>query len=198
MGVRLILMSSHGSTSSYDLVELARSGDEDAFRLLFEKYHRRLALFAHYRLGETLRSSMDVDDVVQETFLEASRDMARFEYRSPDSFFRWLASIARHVIEDAARRQNRRKRDGGVRVEAADGELVDTLTPSRILFQSEKIRALIECLDELPPQYREVIVLAKLEGLAPAEIAQRLDKPREAVALLLHRALKRFRSEINS
>jgi RNA polymerase sigma-70 factor (subfamily 1) len=191
-------MSSPGSTSSYDLVELARSGDEDAYQRLFEKYHRRLALFAHYRLGETLRSSMDVDDVVQETFLEASRDIARFEYRSPDSFFRWLASIARHVIEDAARRQSRRKRDGGERVEEAAAQMVDTLTPSRILFQSEKIQALMERLDKLPPQYREVIVLSKLEGLAPAEIAKRLDKPRDAVALLLHRALKRFRSEINS
>ena len=75
---------------------------------------------------------------------------------------------------------------------------MDTLTPSRILFQSERARALMARLDALPPQYREVIVLAKLEGLAPGEIAERLGKPREAVALLLHRALKRFRSEMNS
>lgn len=188
-------MGTRGATSSHDLVELARAGDGEAFRRLFEKYHRRLALFAHYRLGGALRASMDVDDAVQETFLEAARDICRFEYRSPDSFFRWLASIARHVIEDAARRESRRKRDGGRRVDAADAGLADTLTPSRILFQSEKVRALMKRLDALPGQYREVIVLARLEGLAPSEIAERMGKPREAVALLLHRALKRLRGE---
>jgi RNA polymerase sigma-70 factor (ECF subfamily) len=191
-------MGTHGATSSHDLVELVRAGDADAFRRLFEKYHRRLALFIHYRLGDALRSSLDVDDVVQETFLEASRDLSRFEYRKPDSFFRWLASIARHVIEDAARRESRKKRDGGLRVDAADVQLVDTLTPSRIFFQSERIRSLMARLDSLPPQYREVIVLARLEGLAPGEIAERLGKPRDSVALLLHRALKRFRMELNS
>lgn len=176
-------------------MELARAGDGEAFRRLFEKYQRRLALFAHYRLGEGLRASMDVDDVVQETFLEAARDIARFDYRSPDSFFRWLASIARHVIEDAARRESRKKRAGGRRTDAAEAQLVDTLTPSRILFQAERVRSLMERLDALPDQYREVIVLARLEGLSPGEIAVRLGKPREAVALLLHRALKRLRVE---
>lgn len=188
-------MTTRGATSGHDLVELARAGDEEAFRRLWEKYQRRLALFVHYRLGEALRASMDADDVTQETFLEAVRDIGRFEYRGPDSFFRWLASVARHVIEDAARREGRKKRDGGERVTAERERLADTLTPSRILFQSERVRALMERLDALPEQYREVIVLAKLEGLAPGEIAERLGKPREAVALLLHRALKRLRGE---
>ncbi len=176
-------------------MELARAGDGEAFRKLFEKYQRRLALWAHYRLGEGLRATLDVDDVVQETFLEAARDIGRFEYRAADSFFRWLASIARHVIEDAARRERRKKRDGGKRVDAAAAQLADTLTPSRILFQAERVRALMDRLDALPEQYREAIVLARLEGLSPSEVAARLGKPREAVALLLHRGLKRLRGE---
>jgi len=191
-------MSTRGATSSHDLVELVRAGDTDAFSRLFEKYHRRLAVFIHYRLGDALRSSIEVDDVVQETFLEACRDLALFEYRTPDSFFRWLASIARHAIEDTARRESRKKRAGGLRVDAAEAQLVDTLTPSRIFFQSERTRSLMARLDALPPQYREVIVLARLEGLSPGEIAGRLGKPRDSVALLLHRALKRFRMELNS
>lgn len=191
-------MESGQVTSSHDLVEMVRAGNTAAFRSLFEKYQRRLALFAHYRISERLKSSLDVDDVVQETFFEASRDLPRFAYRGPDSFFRWLASIARHVIEDAARREGRKKRDGGERVDAGKAGLKDTLTPSRILFQAERTRELMVKLDRLPGQYREVIVLAKLEGLAPSEIAARLDKPRDAVALLLHRALRRFRAEIDS
>lgn len=189
-------MAEGGATSSFEIVSRARAGDQDAFRRLFEKYQRRLSLFIHYRLGERLRDSLEVDDVIQETFLEAARDLPRFEYRAPDSFFRWLASIARHAVEDAARRESRRKRDGGRRVVPEDVTLADSLTPSRILFQSERVRTLMRKLDELPPQYRDVIVLAKLEGLAPSEIAERLGKPKDAIALLLHRALKRFRGEV--
>jgi len=195
---KLSLMPPSGATSSHQLADLARAGDPDAFRRLFVKYQRRLSLFIHYRLGDALRPTLEVDDILQETFLEAARDLPRFTYRGPDSFFRWLASIARHAIEDAARRESRKKRDAGQRVPIEDLRLVDSLTPSRILFQSEQVRHLMARLDALPPQYREIIVLSRLEGLSPAELAQRLNKPRDAVALLLHRALQRLRQQLPS
>lgn len=91
------------------------SQPELAFRRFFERYQHRLALLAHYRLGPSLRADLDADDVVQGTFLAASRDLAGFEYRSPGSFYRWLSAIASHVIEDAARPAGRLKRDGGGR-----------------------------------------------------------------------------------
>jgi RNA polymerase sigma-70 factor (ECF subfamily) len=72
-------------------------------------------------------------------------------------------------------------------------EPVDSRTPSRFLAQDEGLRALLQELDELPKNYREVILLAKIEGLPTQEVAERMGKSREAVALLLHRAIKRFR-----
>jgi RNA polymerase sigma factor (sigma-70 family) len=48
-------------------------------------------------------------------------------------------------------------------------------------------------LDALPPAYREVILLARMEGLSTGEVAERMGKSREAVSLLLHRALARLR-----
>ena len=51
---------------------------------------------------------------------------------------------------------------------------------------------LLARLDALPEDYRRVLVLAKIEGLTTAEMAERLGKSREAVALLVYRALKRF------
>jgi len=196
----LCLMDSGAKTTAFGLVERVRNGDFDAFQALFERYQHRLAVLIHYRLGAKLRPVIDVDDVMQETFLEAFQDIVKFEYRSPGAFFRWLNAVAIHVVEDAARHAGRRKRDGGVRVplrsESSPGgaDPADSLTPSRILFQHERIQLLMRRLDELPPQYREVIILAKVEGLETSEISQRLGKPREAVALLLHRALKSFRA----
>jgi RNA polymerase sigma factor (sigma-70 family) len=72
-------------------------------------------------------------------------------------------------------------------------EPMDLMTPSRVFAQQESVQALLRKLDALSPEYRDVILLAKFEGLTTLEISERLGKSRESVALLLHRALKRFR-----
>src|SRR6266849_1876325 len=98
------------ATSSFDLIERFRHGDQDAFTRLFEKYRRRLCVLIHYKLGNQLRRSLDVDDVLQEAFFIASRDMSRFTYTGAGSFMSWLARIVDHVLIDAARFENREKR----------------------------------------------------------------------------------------
>lgn len=104
------------------------------------------------------------------------------------------------MVLDAARFQGRQKRNAGdvVRFRSAsnpDGpDPVDRKTPTLLLSEKESVEALFARLAALPPDYREAILLAKVEGLSTAEIAARMGKTREAAALLLHRALKRFRA----
>jgi RNA polymerase sigma-70 factor (ECF subfamily) len=62
------------------------------------------------------------------------------------------------------------------------------------LAQREGVERLLERLAALPEEYREAILLAKIEGLSTAEMAERMGKSREAVALLVYRAVKRFRA----
>jgi RNA polymerase sigma-70 factor (ECF subfamily) len=182
-------------TSSFDLVEKVKGGDRDAFSGLFEKYRRRLWLLIHYKLGADLRATCEVDDILQETLLRAFRDIGQFRYRTPGSFLSWLAAIADHVMIDAARYQGRERRRAAEVVPLADGaEPADTRTPSRLLAQKESVAALLARLDALPEDYRQAILLAKIEGLSTGELAERLGKSREAAALLLHRAVKRFRA----
>ena len=69
------------------------------------------------------------------------------------------------------------------------------MTPSRLLGQRERLQQLIETLDALPENYRRAIILAKIEGLTTQELAEQLGKPREAAALVLHRALRSFREK---
>jgi RNA polymerase sigma factor (sigma-70 family) len=71
---------------------------------------------------------------------------------------------------------------------------MDSATPSRLLAEKEGLQALIQKLDSLPEDYRRAILLAKVEGLSNAEMAEQLGRSREAAALLLHRAIKRFRA----
>jgi len=69
----------------------------------------------------------------------------------------------------------------------------DTKTPSRLFAQQEAVERLLARLDAMPEDYRQILILAKIEGLTTAEMAERLGTTREAVALLVFRALKRFR-----
>lgn len=189
-------------TTTLGLIERVKRGDTEAFGQLFQKYRRRLSVLIHYRIGPELKGHIEVDDILQ-TFFLASQQMDHFTYRAPGSFMSWLSRIADHAIIDAARFHGRQKRDGGERLrfrsESNPGgpEPADFNTPSRVFAQEERVRMLLKKMDELPEEHREVILLAKFEGLSTHEISERLGKSRESVAVLLHRALKRFR-EIQS
>jgi RNA polymerase sigma-70 factor, ECF subfamily len=186
-------------TSTFDLVERSKRGEQEAFSLLFHKYQRRLAVLIYYKMSEDLRGRMEVDDILQEVFLAASQSLPRFSYRSPGSLMAWLSRIADHAIVDAARRENRSKRrpEEVLRFRSDSNpngpEPVDSETPSRVFARQEGIQTLLRKFDALTPEYRQVILLAKFEGLTTSEISEQLGKSRESVALLLHRALKRFR-----
>lgn len=187
-------------TSTCDLVERFKRGEEKAFSLLFQRYRRRIAVLVYYKMSEELRSRVEVDDIVQEVFLAASQGLNRFTYQSPGSLVAWLSRIAEHAIVDAARHESRAKRrpeqllqlpseSNRIEPEPADFE-----TPSRVFARQERVQILLQKLDALPAEYREIILLAKFEGLTTAEISERLGKSRQGVALALHRALKCFRA----
>jgi len=187
------------ATSTFDIIVKIKSGDEEAFSLLFEKYRPRLAVIIHYHLSPDQRHLIGVDDILQETMLRGFRDFHQFTYQSPGSFLRWLARIADHVVTDIVRSQGRQKRYAREVVPFRSEsnphgpEPVDSMTPSRFLSETERVKTLLATLDALPEDYRKAILLAKIEGLSTQEMAEQLGKSREATALLLHRALKRFR-----
>src|SRR4029077_5813659 len=83
-------------------VARARAGDADAFRVLVERHSRPL-----FRLGFRMTGNeSDAEDVVQETFLRAYRQLARFDERA--SFGTWLYRIAANYALDLVRARNRR------------------------------------------------------------------------------------------
>jgi RNA polymerase sigma-70 factor (ECF subfamily) len=185
-------------TTTFDLLGKARQGAGDAASLLFERYRKRLAVLVRYKLGEEWRGKLDIDDLVQETMMRAYRDLDSFTYRSPGSFLHWLSAIAEHVIADAVRHQGRARRHATeVRFRSESNPLgpepVDSLTPSRVFARAEGLKALLRKMDELPEQYREALLLSKIEGLTTEEMSERLQKPREAVSLLVFRAVRRLR-----
>ena len=187
------------ATSTLALLERVKGGDTQALSDLFQINSRRLAVLIHYKLSPELRLIAEVEDILQDALLEAYRDLGQFQYRKSGSFLSWLSSIADHVIADLARARGRQKRAAQIvpfksESNPSGPEPVVTGTPSRILAEKESLTLLIARMDRLPENYRQAILLAKVEGLTTQELAARLGISRESAALLLHRAIKRFRT----
>jgi RNA polymerase sigma-70 factor (ECF subfamily) len=186
------------ATSTFTLLEKAKNGDDTALSKVFEQYRRRLIVLVHFKLSPQWREWGEVEDVVQEVCLRAFRDVGRFTYRTPGSFLNWLSAIADHVIADCARYRNRECRAGEevpFRSESnpLGPEPADSKTPSRLLGQQEALDRLLARLNLLPDDYRQAILLTRIEGLSTAEVAERMGKSREQVSLLVYRAVKRMR-----
>jgi RNA polymerase sigma-70 factor (ECF subfamily) len=186
-------------SSTFALLEKAKAGDSDALSRVFEHNRRRLTVLVHFKLSARDRQFAEAEDVVQEVYLRAFRAIDRFQYQSPGSLIRWLSSIADNVIIDRSRYRTRERRAGEevpFRSESnpTGPEPLDSRTPSRLLAQEEAVERLLDRLNALPEDYRRAILMAKIEGLSTAEMAERLGKTREAVALLVFRAVKRFRA----
>ncbi len=179
-------------TSTFGLIERARTGDRDAFESLFSKYRRRLAVLIHYKLRPEMRRFADEDDILQETLLRAFSALDEFDYRGPGSFLAWSSRIAGNVLADMDRTHRRARRDDAGDAPLDEVNPADSRTPSRVLAQKQAVNALVRRLDDLPADYRSVILMAKFERLTTAEMAGRLGRSREAVAVLLHRALIRY------
>jgi RNA polymerase sigma-70 factor (ECF subfamily) len=193
-----LLPMSAPPTTTFSLLEQARRGDSIALTALFERSRRRLSILVHYKLGPEARRFEDVEDIVQETMMRAFRNFDGFSYRSPGSFLNWLSSIAEHVIVDRARFHHRDKRAGEeVRFRSESNPLgpepLDSATPSRVFSRQQQMQQLTRALDALPEDYRRVILLAKIEGLSTGEMAIAMGKSRDAVAVLLYRAVRKLR-----
>src|SRR3954468_21745398 len=158
-----------------DLVEAAKRGDREAFRTLFERYHRRAYALA---LG-VVRRPEDALDVVQDAFIKAHKYLDKFEGNS--SFYTWLYRIVMNLAIDHLRKLRRIKPvelDESKLEDGGDDSLIPRImtgNPGRALMDKQ-IRARIDqALSELSAHHRAVIVMRELEGLSYEEMAQAME-----------------------
>jgi RNA polymerase sigma-70 factor (ECF subfamily) len=171
------------------LVARAQRGERQAFDELVAAHGKRLEAVIEQLMGSELRLEIEAEDALQETLAAAFRNLGRFEWRGPDSFFRWLAGLARHAVLKAAGRRRRGRMLELARELPATGD-----SPSKGLERKERLERLQAALARLSPDHREVIRLARLEGLAVKEIARRMGRSEGAVMQLLSRALKKLKT----
>ena len=183
------------------LVTLAKDGDESALNHLCNVYGPRILWLVRFRMGKELRSKLESVDLVQDVLVSALQDLRGFTYKNEGDFVRWLSRITENKLRNYLDRLHADKRD--IRREirlntrgpiledsfAAAMEPIDNTTPSAILSKREEFDRLARAIDALKPDYRQVIVLAKIEGLAYSEIGTKLGKSPDAVRMLYSRAM---------
>lgn len=186
-----ILAMEQPALEDADLVRETLAGSQASFQLLVERYQGRLfALTRHYT-----RNLVEVEDIVQDSFLKAFRRLASFDHRS--SFYTWLYRIAVNTILDTLKRRGRSP------VQAVeDPELLSRpgpahgVGPAAGLEREEICRITHSVLQELPEIFRTVLVLREFDGLAYQAIADVLEISIGTVESRLFRARARFKEKL--
>jgi RNA polymerase sigma-70 factor, ECF subfamily len=200
-------MQSWSSTKA--MIEAAKEGDRMAFNGLVGKFEPALESFVRRQAGKRLQGKVEIEDLLQESFLRAFRSFGRFEGNDEKAFLAWLRTIAEHVILDCARKlragkgllerevsldQKRRAGSGeSWEIENAVATARED-TPSEAMRREERFERLKRGLEGLKPEYSRVIYLARVRGLPIAEVARRMDRTPEAISMLLLRALVKLKS----
>jgi RNA polymerase sigma-70 factor (ECF subfamily) len=187
------------------LLQEARAGDGATLGRLLELYRRYLALLARVQIGHRLQGKVDASDIVQETFLEAHRNFPRFRGTSEGELVRWLRQILAANLADLLRRYLGAKgRDVRLEREIEDafdrssvlldrGLVAQQSSPSQQAARREQAVILADALDQLPDDYRDVLVLRHLEGLTFPQVAERMGRSLDSVEKLWMRGLARLR-----
>jgi RNA polymerase sigma-70 factor, ECF subfamily len=173
-------------------VNLARTGDEAAFRRLVERHSRAVFQLAFRMTG----CEPDAEDIVQDTFLKVYRELRRFESRS--SFRTWLHRIAVNCSYDLLRRRPRQQAEA---LDAADQDGAPALAveadaatrPDRLAFSSEVQRRVQSAMDGLTPAERSAFVLRHMEGRSIEEIGSMLGLQVSATKHSIFRAVQKMR-----
>jgi len=183
------------------LVAMVRGGDESALNQLCNVYGARIHWIIRLRMGKELRSKLESMDIVQDTLIHALSGLDDFTYKNEGDFVRWLSTIAENVLRGNLKKLHAGKRDirrevpldgygptTGSRLVVNPGP-IDATTPSVIMSRKEDLEKLEKAIDQLKPEYKEVIVLTKIERLSYKEISERLGKSNDAVRKLISRAI---------
>jgi RNA polymerase sigma-70 factor (ECF subfamily) len=162
-----------------------KAGDLDQLGLLFERYHQPLFGFFYQRSGNAALSQ----DLVQNVFLRVLR--YRRNFRGDGEFKAWLFHIARNVHYDNHRKKRIRHTDD---VDEWKDQLADDgASQPQQLIRAEEVEQLKTALRRLDPEKREVLVLAKLQGMPYREIGELLGCSEGAVKVRVFRALQELR-----
>jgi RNA polymerase sigma-70 factor, ECF subfamily len=173
-----------------------------------ESFREYLLVLARARLDPRLRARLDHDDVVQQTLLEAHKDLDGFRGQTAEELAAWLRRILARNLSNAVRDLTRACRDVGrelsletalqastVRLEAWLAD--EQAAPDDQAQRREDLDRLARAVAELPQAQREVVELRYFHGFSIKDVADHVGKSSASVAGLLHRGLDELRHKLH-
>src|ERR687885_891099 len=176
-----------------ELVVRALAGREDGFEELVRRYQRPIVSYV-YRMTGDYESALDL---TQDVFIKVYGSLAR--YRSEYKFSTWIYRIAHNTAIDHLRRQTTREQELSART--PEGETYerpvasDAPTPEQLSERAERRAEIEDVIQQLPPSYRELIVLRHAHDLSYDEIAEVTGLPLGTVKNRLFRAREAMRQQ---
>lgn len=186
-------------STDHDLVVLARSGSEKAYRELLDRYQRPVFSLV-YRM---VRDRELAEDLAQETFIKVFNHLER--YNPKYKFSSWIFKIASNLSIDHLRKKEpvTVSLDGSRHASTADEVEATRITvesrdenPEEFLEAKELGSEIEGAIGQLRPEYRTAILLRHVEGRPYEEIAEIMDIPLGTVKTYIHRARTELRGTL--
>lgn len=172
------------------LLQAAKGGDAAALERLLERHQAQI-----FRFGVNMcRSTEDAKDVLQDTLLAMARGVR--DFRGASSLSTWLYTIARSFCIKKRRRSKHAPEVERSLDESHAFTADEAAGPDDALVSKQVREALEEAIADLPPMYREVLLLRDAEGLTAPEVAEVLGLTVQAVKTRLHRARAAVRERV--
>lgn len=154
------------------IIEDVLDGNRDRFRLLVHRYQRSLTAV----IRQLVRSPDEAEDLAQQSFLDAFDALGRFDISR--RFSTWLFRIGINNAKDWLKSHKRRERQLDAPVMSDSAVFAgDVPGPERAAAARERLGRVAEALDQLPVQFREVIILKDIQGMSYGEIHEILGYP---------------------
>jgi RNA polymerase sigma-70 factor (ECF subfamily) len=179
------------------LIELARQGQTEAFRHLFELHRQKVMAIAY----SYLRNTQDAEDILQETFIKAYQALPSFNLNKGMNFSGWLTRISINCCLDLLRRhQSRQKKESNwAQTQLTNSPANHLAKNPESVGQLQALKDKIEnYLEKLPPKQRMVFILRHYQGFTIREIAEDMGVSEGTVKRMLFRAFGRIRKHLKN
>lgn len=170
------------------LVDLARTGDKDAFGELYERYVEKIYSYVYYRTG----NHHDAEDLTARVFSRAMGHIETYTDRGVP-FQAWLYRIAHNLVANWHRDRGRRKI---IPLDEFVAASLKSDAPDHQAEDKEEREALLEAIRRLPEERQQLLLLKFVEGLSNAEIGAIMGRTEGAIKSLYHRTLLALRDEL--
>jgi RNA polymerase sigma-70 factor (ECF subfamily) len=169
-----------------DLIARAKQGDAHAYGNLYQRYAESIYKYIRLRVSDEHAAQ----DLTETVFLRTYESLGRYRERGL-RFSAFLYQVARNLLVDYYRQA-----EDLVSIDETEPAVGGRMSMDERFIQHEEVEAIKRALKKLPEEYQEIIRLRVILDVPTQEVAEWMSKSSGAVRVLLHRALKALRREV--